>query len=349
MAQLLITGGAGFIGSHTCLALLESGHNLVVIDNFSNSSEEALRRVSELAGLKNKSRMKVIKGDIRSSNDLDLAFAKNKQKIEAVIHFAGLKAVEESLINPDLYWDINVIGSKCLLNAMKRNGCKTIVFSSSATVYGDLVDVPVNENATIKPINPYGKTKAEVERILSEIANQEAEWRVACLRYFNPVGAHSSGYIGEAPNGVPTNLFPYVCDVAGGKREFLSLFGADWPTPDGTAIRDYIHVMDLAEGHCAAMDVLINQKPQFLSINLGSGKGHSVLEVLRTFEKVTAKKIPYRIIQRRKGDVAISLADPSFAKLRLDWITKRSLFEMCRDSWNWQMANPFGYEVENFD
>ncbi len=343
MTQLLITGGAGFIGSHTCLCLLEAGHSLVVIDNFSNSSKEALIRVADLLNVKDKTRLKVVEGDIRNKKDLEYAFGAGPRSIEAVVHFAGLKAVGQSLELPLIYWDVNVNGSRSLLESMENNGCKTIVFSSSATIYGSPKKVPIPETSEIQPINPYGQTKATVESILMDLAKSDSDWRIACLRYFNPVGAHPSGSIGEDPNGTPNNLFPFVSQVAVGRRQELQVFGTDWPTIDGSAIRDYIHVMDLAEGHCAALNFLQCEKPQLLTVNLGSGKGYSVLEVINAFQNASGRKVPYKVCSRRSGDVACSIADPSLAKHYLKWTTKRSLEDMCKDSWTWQKLNPYGY------
>ncbi len=347
MAQLLISGGAGFIGSHACIVLLAAGHKLIVMDNFSNSSPEALRRVAQLAGEGSANRIKVVEGDIRSSSDLDRAFSASEQSIEAVVHFAGLKAVGESVQKPLLYWDVNVGGSRCLLQAMQRHRCRTIVFSSSATLYGFPKQVPIQETAVVQPINPYGHSKAAVEQMLMDLAASEPGWRIARLRYFNPVGAHSSGKIGEDPRGIPNNLFPFVSQVAVGRRLELQVFGKDWPTPDGSGVRDYIHVMDLAEGHQAALDVLLEEKPQLLTLNLGSGQGHSVLEVIKTFEAISGKPVPYAISNRRPGDAACTVADPSLATTRLGWSTKRNLREMCSDSWRWQQANPRGYESKH--
>lgn len=264
LAQLLITGGAGFIGSHTCLVLLEAGHQLVVLDNFSNSSPEALHRVAELAGLaEGSAQLRIVEGDIRNHSDLERAFdaAPAQQPIEAVIHFAGLKAVGESVQDPLRYWDVNLSGSRLLLERMQSRGCRTLVFSSSATLYGYPEQVPIPETAPVRPINPYGHSKAAVEQLLADLAASEAGWRIASLRYFNPVGAHPSGRIGEDPNGIPNNLFPFISQVAVGRRDELQVFGGDWPTADGTGVRDYIHVMDLAEGHGATLAMLLREPP----------------------------------------------------------------------------------------
>ena len=345
MAQLLITGGAGFIGSHSCLVLLEAGHNLVVLDNFDNSSPESLKRMLELAGPSAAGRLQLVEGDIRSAADLERAFeaAPAGQPITAVVHFAGLKAVGESVREPLRYWDVNLCGSRQLLEAMQAHGCSSLVFSSSCTVYGLPEQTPISESAAIQPINPYGHSKAAVEQLLADLAASEAGWRIARLRYFNPVGAHPSGRIGEDPRGIPNNLFPFVSQVAVGRRDCLQVFGGDWPTPDGSGIRDYIHVMDLAEGHRAALDVLLAEPPQLLSLNLGSGQGHSVLEVVRAFELASGRSVPYTVVERRDGDAASTVADPRLAATRLGWRTRRSLEEMCRDGWAWQQANPEGY------
>lgn len=345
MAELLITGGAGFIGSHSCLVLLEAGHNLVVLDNYDNSSPESLKRVLELAGPSAAGRLQLVEGDIRSAGDLERAFkaAPAGRPITAVVHFAGLKAVGESVREPLRYWDVNLCGSRQLLKAMQAHGCRSLVFSSSATLYGIPELVPIPESAPIQPINPYGHSKAAVEQLLDDLAASEAGWRIARLRYFNPVGAHPSGRIGEDPRGIPNNLFPFVSQVAVGRRDCLQVFGDDWPTPDGSGVRDYIHVMDLAEGHRAALDVLLAEPPQLLSLNLGSGQGHSVLEVVRAFELASGRSVPYTVVERRDGDAASTVADARLAATRLGWRTRRSLEEMCRDGWAWQQANPEGY------
>ena len=351
MAKLLITGGAGFIGSHTTLLLLEAGHQVVVLDNFSNSSPEALQRVGRLAGATASSRLTIVEGDIRDPQALDHAFRSRPGSFDAVIHFAGLKAVAQSVDQPLLYWDVNVAGSQRLLAAMERHGCHTLVFSSSATVYGYPERIPIPETAALQPINPYGHTKAAVEQMLADLAakltgasgGDPCPWRLARLRYFNPVGAHPSGQIGENPLGPPNNLFPFVSQVAVGRRQKLQIFGGDWPTPDGTGIRDYIHVMDLAEGHLAALETLWNEAPQLLTLNLGSGHGHSVLEVVRAYEQASGRRVPFDMVPRRAGDAAQSVADPAEAERRLGWRVQRDLAAICRDGWNWQNQNPEGY------
>ena len=341
MSRLLITGGAGFIGSHTCLVLLEAGHELVVLDNYANSSPEALRRVSELADPAADQQLEVVEGDIRNPADLKAVFGRGP--FAGVIHFAGLKAVGESVAHPLRYWDVNVSGSLRLLEAMAAHDCRTLVFSSSATLYGYPSSVPIPETAPVQPINPYGHTKAAVEQMLKDLAASESGWRIACLRYFNPVGAHPSGRIGEDPNGIPNNLFPFVSQVAVGRLSQVQVFGGDWPTPDGSGVRDYIHVMDLAEGHKAALEVLLKGQDQLLITNLGSGCGHSVLEVIQAFEQASDHRIAYTVVDRRAGDAATTVADPSHARHALGWETRRSLEEMCRDGWAWQSANPQGY------
>lgn len=345
MAEVLITGGAGFIGSHTCLVLLQAGHRLVVLDSFATSNRASLGRVLELAGGDAAERLTVIEGDLRQPASLERAFAAMAGRCDAVIHFAGLKAVAQSVQQPLLYWDVNVGGSTQLLRAMACHNCHTLVFSSSATVYGFPETIPIQERAPVLPINPYGHTKAAVERMLADLVTSESHWRIARLRYFNPVGAHPSGQIGENPLGPPDNLFPYVSQVAGGRIPRLQIYGDDWPTADGTGIRDYIHVMDLAEGHLAALDVLWNEQPQLLTLNLGSGIGHSVLEVVRAFEAASGRTVPYVVVPRRAGDAARSVADPSEAERRLGWRTRRDLAAMCRDGWAWQSTHPHGFSL----
>ena len=351
MAHLLVTGGAGFIGSHTCVVLLKAGHHLLVLDDFSNSSPVALERVTELVGLSpSDDHLRLVRGDICDADLLQRLFSEAKaagNHLEAVIHFAGLKAVGESVADPLRYWNVNVGGTRTLLTAMEAHGCFTLVFSSSATVYGHPDTVPIAETEPIKPINPYGNTKAAIEQMLTDVANSSLErWRIACLRYFNPVGAHPSGRIGEDPHGTPNNLFPFISQVAIGARDKLSVFGGDWPTPDGSGVRDFIHVMDLAEGHLAALKCLISEPPQLLEVNLGSGQGHSVIEVINAFETASGCAVPYRIVERRSGDAAITVADPTLAAKRLGWKTKKTLADMCRDGWAWQSSNPQGYRLE---
>jgi len=338
LANLLITGGAGYIGSHTGLVLLEAGHRLVVLDNFANSSPESLKRVRELAGAGAAGRLSVIEGDIRSAADLERAFGAGP--FDAVIHFAGLKSVAESVADPLRYWDGNVLASQRLLVAMAAHGCKSLVFSSSAAIYGNPDKVPIGETAPVHPINPYGHTKAAVEQLLADVVASGPGWRVACLRYFNAVGAHPSGRIGEAPQQIPSNLFPLLVQVAAGLREQLTVYGSDWPTTDGSGVRDYIHVLDLAEAHRAAVDVLLREPPQELVLNLGTGRGHSVLQVIQAFEATTGVTVPYERVDRRPGDSAISVADPSQANRRLGWRTQRDLSAICRDCWSWHQANP---------
>ena len=347
-SRVLVTGGAGFIGSHTCLVLLEAGYDLLILDNFSNSSPEALTRVAAVANVSlNSQRLQIQHGDIRDSHTLNQLFsnaAASNHTFDAVIHFAGLKAVGESVQKPLLYWDVNVSGSQTLLTAMDAHACRTLVFSSSATVYGFPDDVPIPESAPIQPINPYGFSKAAVEQMLADLnASAPNTWRIACLRYFNPVGAHPSGQIGEDPLGIPNNLFPFVTQVAIGRRDRLRVFGSDWPTHDGTGVRDYIHVMDLAEGHKDALTTLLNQGPQHLTCNLGSGDGASVLDVVNAFSTASGQDIPYALVDRRPGDAAVTVADPSRAADILQWRTKRTLADICRDGWAWQQANPMGY------
>lgn len=373
METVLVTGGSGFIGSHTVGLLLENGYSVVALDNFSNSSPEALRRTAMLAKLPpltpqakghwstetgnreaERISLTLIDGDIRQPGDLERAFQIQSGPVLAVIHFAGLKAVGKSVADPLNYWDVNVHGSTALLQAMLRHGCGTLVFSSSATLYGYPEAIPIPESAPVQPINPYGHTKAATEQLLANVAasgnlshqSNSIPWRIARLRYFNPVGAHPSGAIGEDPNGLPSNLLPLVSQVAVGRRQRLQVFGSDWPTPDGTGVRDYIHVMDLAEGHLAALDVLLREPPQLLTVNLGSGQGYSVLEVVAAFEKASGRPIPYEIVPRRHGDAAISVADASYAKQRLGWRASRSLECICRDAWRWQSLNPFGFSKD---
>ena len=339
---LLITGGAGFIGSHTCLVLLQAGHRLVVLDNFENSSAEALRRVAELAGLSGDDpRLQVVEGDVRQPADLARAFGLGP--IDGVVHFAGLKAVAESVADPLRYWDVNVGGSRALLAAMRGHGCRVIVFSSTSTVYGQPETFPLLENAALAPLHPYAQTKLAVEQLLTALAASEPGWRVSSLRYFNPVGAHPSGRIGEDPRGIPNNLFPFITQVAAGRQSELRVFGDDYPTPDGTGIRDYLHVMDLAEAHAVALEHLLAGDGCLPTLNLGTGRGLSVLEVVKGFEAATGLSIPRVMLPRRPGDVPKLEASPELAAQVLGWRARRSLEEMCRDGWRWQQANPNGY------
>jgi UDP-glucose 4-epimerase len=333
---ILVTGGAGFIGSHACLELLRAGHDVIVVDNLINSQEEALRRVQALAGRK----LLFHRADIRDPAAMERVFAAGG--IESVIHFAGLKAVGESVAQPLLYWDNNVTGTLVLLDAMARHGVKSVVFSSSCTVYGDPASVPIREDFPVSAVNPYGMTKLTIERILHDLHRADPAWRIAVLRYFNPVGADPSGRIGESPHGVPMNLVPYITQVAIGKREMLSVYGGDYPTRDGTGVRDYIHVTDLVLGHLRALEKLRAQTG-LLTVNLGTGVGYSVLEMVRAFERVIGRPIPHRIVPRRPGDIAEAWADPARARMELGWVAERGLDQMCADAWRWQTMNPDGY------
>jgi len=343
VAQLLITGGAGFIGSHTCLVLLEAGHNLVVLDNFSNSSPEALRRVAELAQVElGGERLRLVVGDIRHQAAVHQAFG--RAPIDGVIHFAGLKAVGESVSDPIRYWDVNLGGSLQLLQCMQMHGCSTIVFSSTSTVYGEPEKFPIVESDPTNPLHPYAQTKLAVEQTLQSLDTSNNHWRISCLRYFNPVGAHPSGLIGEDPTGIPNNLFPYVTQVAAGRQALVRIFGNDYTTPDGTGIRDYIHVMDLAEAHTKAIAHLLKHKTSLPPINLGTGRGISVLDVLEGFEDATGIHIPREFLPRRPGDVPKLESSTELAKELLGWSSRRNLAEMCRDGWSWQSKNPHGYQ-----
>jgi UDP-glucose 4-epimerase len=330
--RVLVTGGTGYIGSHCAVALLEAGHDVLIVDNLSNSRRETLDRIARLAG----KRPSFERADLRDAAALNAIFAGGA--IQAVLHFAGLKSVGESVREPSRYHDNNVIGSQRLLEAMREHGVHRIVFSSSCTVYGTPDSVPVDERAPLRPQSPYGETKLGVENMLRSVAATDSAWRVALLRYFNPIGAHPSGLIGEDPNGVPENLMPYVTQVAAGRLKELRIFGADYPTPDGTGVRDYIHVADLVEGHLAALGWLDRATEPVLAANLGTGRGYSVLEVVRAFEQATGKAVPYRVVERRPGDVASCYANPALAREVLGWQAARSLEEMCRDAWRWQQA-----------
>jgi UDP-glucose 4-epimerase len=337
--NVLVTGGAGFIGSHTCVELLRAGCNITVLDNFCNSRPEAIKRIETISGKV----VPVFKGDVRETAFVESVL--RESACEAVIHFAGLKAVGESVDNPLLYYDANVGGSLSLLRAMESAGVKKLVFSSSATVYGEPQELPYRENHPLAPTNPYGRTKRQIEDMLRDLHASNADWRIAILRYFNPVGAHESGLIGEDPLGIPNNLMPYVAQVAIGRREKLNIWGADYKTPDGTGVRDYIHVVDLAQGHVCALDRL--QRPGCITVNLGTGQGYSVLDLVRAFETASGCKVPYLIEARRAGDIASSYADPSLAKAELGWVAERDLMAMCRDVWRWQINNPEGFGAES--
>lgn len=335
--RILVTGGAGFIGSHTCVELLETGCEVVVIDSLVNSSEHSLQRVRELTGCD----VVLHRLDLRDADGLEAIFASTS--FDAVIHFAGLKAVGESTKVPLAYYQSNLTSALVLLEAMKRHGVKDLIFSSSCTVYGAPESVPITEGFPLCPASPYGRTKLFIEEILRDIATCESGWRIISLRYFNPVGAHPSGRIGEDPLGTPANLMPYVMQVAAGRRDFVRVFGADYPTPDGTGIRDYIHVVDLAQGHLAALASMSNAE-RYTVYNLGTGKGTSVLEVIREVGSVVGRHVPYEIVDRRPGDIAEAWANPEFAARELGWRAQRGLGEMCEDAWRWQSANPDGYE-----
>lgn len=334
--QILTTGGAGYIGSHTALELLKAGMDVIVLDNLSNSKYEAVKRVGELAGRE----LTFYEADLRDRKALDRIFATHD--IEAVVHFAGLKAVGESTELPLLYYSNNIAGTLTLCEAMEAAGVKQLVFSSSATVYGEPAKVPITENFPLSATNPYGRTKLMIEEILRDIQKAKPEWRIILLRYFNPVGADASGQIGEDPNGIPNNLFPYIAQVAAGRLEQLSVFGNDYPTVDGTGVRDYIHVVDLAKGHLCALEHLTNITDVAV-YNLGTGKGYSVLEAVAAFSDACGKPIPYKIVPRRPGDVPQCYADPSLANRELSWKAELDLSAMCRDTWRWQSANPQGY------
>ena len=337
MKRILVTGGAGYIGSHTTLQLLEQGSEVIVLDNLSNSSAESLRRVEKITGKS----LTFVQGDIRDAGLLDSLFAQHK--VDAVIHFAGLKAVGESVQKPLEYYENNVYGTLTLLKAMRSHNVKNLVFSSSATVYGDPVSLPLREDAgTGHPTNPYGMSKLMVEHVLTDLFKADSAWNIIILRYFNPVGAHISGTIGEDPNGIPNNLMPFISQVACGKLSELNVFGNDYNTPDGTGVRDYIHVHDLAYGHLCALDRLwLNMGLDIY--NLGTGQGYSVLEMVAAFEKACGKPIPYKIVARRSGDIASCYADPTLAAKELNWSAHKGLDDMCADTWRWQSQNPNGY------
>ncbi len=337
--MILVTGGAGYIGSHTCVELLKTGHDLTVFDNFCNSHPKSLERIQRITGRQ----LHFIRGDIRDRAALVAALRESGAR--AVIHFAGLKAVGESVLQPLSYYDNNVVGSLRLLEAMGICGVKTLVFSSSATVYGNPQRLPLTEDHPLSATNPYGQTKLTVEHMLRDLQCSDASWHIGILRYFNPVGAHASGLIGEDPQGTPNNLMPFVAQVAIGRRPHLNVFGNDYPTADGTGVRDYIHVVDLAIGHLKALEALERSKHQTecLTVNLGTGTGYSVLEIVRAFEQASGMPVAYKIAPRRSGDVAACYADPSKAAAFLTWKATRSLADMCADTWKWQSLNPHGY------
>jgi UDP-glucose 4-epimerase len=336
--HILVTGGAGYIGSHTCLELLAAGYRVTVVDNLSNSCRESLARVEELTGKK----IAFFQVDLLDKERLAEVFPAVPEKIDAVIHFAGKKAVGESVEKPLLYYANNLTGTLNLCEAMAAHGVKNIIFSSSATVYGDPATVPIREDFPLSCTNPYGRTKLMVEEILRDIHHADNGWNVCLLRYFNPVGAHASGRIGEDPEGIPNNLMPYIAQVAVGKLARLSVFGSDYPTADGTGVRDYIHVVDLAQGHVKAIDKLL-QRPGVVVYNLGTGKGYSVLEMVRAFAEASGREVPYGIVGRRPGDIAACYADPAKALAELGWQARFGLREMCEDTWRWQKNNPQGF------
>ena len=335
--NVLVTGGAGYIGSHTVIELVKAGYDVIIADNFCNSKPEAVKRIGELCG----EDIPCIEVDLRDAQQAEKLFEKND--IDAVIHFAALKAVGESVAKPTEYYTNNLFSTLNVLNAMKRHGVRNFVFSSSATVYGDPASVPIREDFPLSATNPYGRTKLIIENMLRDICKADSGFNVALLRYFNPIGAHESGRIGEDPFGIPNNLLPYIAQVAVGRLREVSVFGNDYPTPDGTGVRDYIHVCDLAEGHVAALKAM-TQHPGLLTVNLGTGRGYSVLEVIAAYSRACGRDIPYKFAPRRAGDIAECYADPSLAAELLGWHAKRGLDEMCRDSWNWQSNNPHGYD-----
>jgi UDP-glucose 4-epimerase len=334
---ILVTGGAGYIGSHTCVELLEKGYDIIVVDNFSNSKPESLKRVAELTGRD----FKTFTADLLDRESLDNIFAENK--IEAVIHLAGLKAVGESMMFPLSYYQHNIMGTINLCEVMKKYKVKKIVFSSSATVYGFMEQVPISEEAKLGAVNPYGRTKQMIEEILGDLFRSDETWSIALLRYFNPIGAHESGRIGEDPNGIPNNLLPYISQVAVGKMESLNVYGNDYETVDGTGVRDYIHVVDLAVGHIKALEK-VQSTSGINAYNLGTGRGYSVLEIVKAFEKASSQSIPYTIEARRPGDIGTCYANPTKAKEQLGFEAKRDIEDMCGDAWRWQLNNPNGYE-----
>lgn len=335
--KVLLTGGAGYIGSHTCVELFQSGHDVVLYDNLCNANPIVIDRIEKITGKK----PELIEGDVRDR--MKLGSVLKATGCHAVVHFAGLKAVGESVEKPLEYYDNNVVGSLALLEAMQDSGVHILLFSSSATVYGSPERLPLTEDHPLSALNPYGQTKLTVENMLRDVQNSSPQMRIGILRYFNPVGAHQSGLIGEDPKGIPNNLLPYVAQVAVGIREYLNVWGDDYPTPDGTGVRDYIHVVDLARGHLQALEALASKQESF-TVNLGTGKGYSVLEIVQAFERASGQKIPVKMAARRPGDIATCYADASFAKEKLGWIAQYDLDKMCADAWNWQSKNPKGYQ-----
>ncbi|WP_421381637.1 UDP-glucose 4-epimerase GalE [Bacillus salacetis] len=336
MSSILVTGGTGYIGSHTCIELIEAGFDIIILDNYANSNPVVLDRLTAITGKS----PKFYEVDLLNEEAVDRVFSEND--IQAVIHFAGLKAVGESVEKPLYYYHNNITGTLVLAEVMKKHNVKKMVFSSSATVYGMPKQVPISEEFPLSATNPYGQTKLMIEQILQDVFVSDPSWSVALLRYFNPIGAHKSGTIGENPNGIPNNLMPYITQVAVGKLEELSVFGNDYPTADGTGVRDYIHVVDLAKGHLKALDKVLTN-PGVEAYNLGTGNGYSVLQMVEAFEKASGKKVPYRISERRPGDIAECYADPTKAEKELGWKAEKGLEEMCEDSWRWQSQNPEGY------
>lgn len=328
--KILVTGGAGYIGSHTCVELIKAGYEVVVVDNLCNSKASVLERVATITGVS----VPFIQADLRDRPHMEKVF--EQHRFDAVMHFAGLKAVGESVAEPLRYFDNNVEGSLVLLQVMAQFGVKNLVFSSSATVYGDPATVPILENFPLAATNPYGRSKLMIEEMLRDVAVSDLAWRVAVLRYFNPAGAHESGLIGEDPNDIPNNLFPYVAQVASGKRELLSVYGDDYPTSDGTGVRDYIHVVDLASGHVKTLAKLMDGEAGVQAYNLGTGCGSSVLQMIKAFERASGRAVPYRVVARRPGDIAVCYADPSLARRELGWSAQRTIEQMCIDTWRWQ-------------
>lgn len=334
---ILVTGASGYIGSHTCVELISAGYSVVAMDNLCNSSPEALKRVERITGCV----IPFYEADVRDRLTLNALL--RTHRVDAAIHFAGLKAVGESVAQPLSYFENNVGGTVTLLQALDEAGVKRFLFSSSATVYGDPESVPIKESARLSTTNPYGRSKLMVEQVLEDLGKADKSWSIGTLRYFNPAGAHPSGLIGEDPRGIPNNLVPFIAQVAIGRREQLAVFGNDYPTPDGTGVRDYIHVVDLARGHVAALAELFRSGRSF-TLNLGTGRGYSVLEMVRAFEKVSGRAVPHRVVARRPGDIAVCYADPASAREVLDWQARKGLEEMCADHWRWQSMNPGGFQ-----